>query len=520
MEPGERQDELRALVDPGSSLSWRVRCSHRRAWPHPHTRAQLRSDHPIGYSAKTANRGARVDREHLAGWAAAALASVLVVAATAALAAPTDEEIARLGGPELTPVGAERAGNAEGTIPEWKGGVTEPPPGWKPGMKRVDLFGDDPILFRIDASNVDQHADKLTPGQIALVKSYDGYVMDVYPTRRSCAYPEDYYENAKQNARVARVDDDCFLRAGIQSPLFPLPENGCQVIQNAKLSIFNAVIGFDRIEVTLVPTNSGSFVPIRRRQIQYSRSVDPDFGTFDDLEGIWAKALNIVLSPPKQAGEITLVHVLTNGHLEAWTYNPGQRRVRRNPNFEYDNPVPGWQGLVTIDAVNGYVGAADRYEWKLLGKREIYIPYNNLKFFGSDLKYQDLIQARYPRRDLIHYELHRVWVVEATVRPNKRHTIARRVFYIDEDSWLIVVVDGYDNKGNLWRVSEHLPQLLYEIPSCVSNSGHYYDLVAGRYLITPAFNEEQEADYLAGHNGVVGDDYGFTPDNLRRMGKR
>jgi hypothetical protein len=212
--------------------------------------------------------------------------------------------------------------------------------------------------------------------------------------------------------------------------------------------------------------------------------------------------------------------VLTDGHLDAWTYNPGQRRVRRNPNFEYDNPVPGWQGLVTIDAVNGYVGAADRYNWKLIGKREIYIPYNNVKFFDSDLSYKDMVRPRYPRRDLTRYELHRVWVVEGNVRPDKRHTIARRVFYLDEDSWLIVVVDGYDTKGNLWRVSEHLPQLLYEIPSCVSNAGIYYDLVAGRYVITPAFNEEEEADYLAGHSGEIDDDYGFTPDDLRRMGRR
>jgi hypothetical protein len=461
-----------------------------------------------------------VGRERTAKWTVTGLAAALALAATAAFAAPSEDEIARLGGPELTPVGAERAGNAEGTIPEWKGGVTEAPLGWTPGMKRPDSFGDDAILFSIDASNVEQHADKLTPGQVELVKSYAGYRMDVYPTRRSCAYPEAYYENAKNNARVSRVDEQCFLRDGVSSPVFPLPENGCQVIQNGKLSIFNGVIGFDRIEATLVPTNAGSFVPIRRRQIQYSRTGAPNFKRFDELEGVWTKALNMVVAPPKQAGEITLVHVLTDGHLDAWTYNPGQRRVRRNPNFEYDNPVPGWQGLVTIDAVNGFVGAADRYNWKLIGKREIYIPYNNVKFFDSDLAYKDIVQPRYPRRDLIRYELHRVWVVEATVRPDKRHTIPRRVFYLDEDSWLIVAVDGYDTKGNLWRVSEYLPQLLYEIPSCVSNGGIYYDLVAGRYVITPALNEEEEADYLAGHKGEIGDDYGFTPDDLRRMGRR
>lgn len=439
--------------------------------------------------------------------------------ATSAHAGATEEEIARLGGPELTPVGAERAGNAEGTIPEWKGGVTEPPPGWKPGEKRVDLFAEDRVLFSIDASNVDRYADDLSPGQIELIRSYDGYRMDVYPSRRSCAYPESDYENAKRNARVARVDEDCFLQAGLRSPMFPLPETGCEVIQNGKLSVFNGLVGYDRYEATLVPTRSGSFVPIRRQQKFVFLSQMPGVDSFDDLGGVWTKSLSHIVSPPKQAGELTLVHAMTEGHLKAWTYNPGQRRVRRNPNFEYDNPVPGWQGLVMIDQVNGYVGAADRYDWKLIGKRELYVPYNGHDFFSSDVRYEGLIQPRYPRRDLIRYELHRVWVVEGTVRPDKRHALARRRFYIDEDSWLIVVVDAYDTRGNLWKVQEHVPQLVYEIPSCVSNGGIYYDLVAGRYVVTPAFNEEEEADYRAGHTGGV-DDEGFAPDDLRRLGRR
>jgi hypothetical protein len=459
----------------------------------------------------------------MARWTATALAAALALAAPAAFAVPTEEEIARLGGPELTPVGAERAGNAEGTIPEWTGGVTEPPPGWEPGMKRPDLFADDEILFTIDASNVDQHADKLTPGQIALIKSYDGYTMNVYPSRRSCAYPPQDYEFVKDNARNARVDDQCFLLAGMRNPVFPIPKTGCEAIQNVRVSSFNGLTGYDRREATLIPTKSGSFVPVVRRQVLYFRTHDPAYKTFDDLDGVWTKSLSHNFAPPKQAGEITLVHSLTDGHLKAWTYNPGQRRVRRNPNFEYDNPIPGFQGLMTIDATNGFVGAADRYNWKLLGKRELYIPYNNLKFFDSNLKYKDLIKPRYARRDLIRYELHRVWVIEGTVRDDKRHTIARRVFYVDEDVWFASVVDGYDTRGNLWRVSEHLPQLLFEIPSCVNNGGIYYDLVAGRYVITPAFNEEKEARYehLGTEDRKVADDRGlFKPDDLRRMGRR
>jgi hypothetical protein len=458
----------------------------------------------------------------MAKWAGTVLGAALGLGAVA-FAVPTEEQIARLGGPELTPVGAERAGNAEGTIPEWTGGVTEPPPGWKPGMKRPDIFADDPILFTIDASNVDQYADKLTPGQIALIKSYDGYHMNVYPSRRSCALPEEEYESIERNARIASVDDQCFLTGGMRVILFPFPENGCQAMHNGRVSHFGALTGYDRMEATLIPTKSGSFVPIRRRQVLYFRTHDPKFETFDDLDGVWTKSLSQTVAPPKQAGEITLVHQLNDGHLKAWTYNPGQRRVRRNPNFEYDNPIPGFQGLMTIDQTNGYVGAADRYNWKLLGKRELYVPYNNVKFFDPDLKYKEMIQPRYVRRDLIRYELHRVWVVEATVKPDKRHTIARRVFYLDEDTWLFVAADGYDTRGDLWRVSEHFPQLLYEFPSCVNNGCVYYDLVAGRYVVTPAFNEEKEPIYehMGTEDRTIADDKGlFKPDDLRRMGRR
>jgi hypothetical protein len=448
-----------------------------------------------------------------------ALGTGLLLAASPAFAGLTEEEIASLGGPKLTPIGAERAGNAEGTIPEWTGGITEPPPGWKPGDRRIDLFKNDKILFSIDRDNVDQHKDKLSPGQVALINTYDGYRMDIYPSRRTCAYPEDDYRNAKVNARVSVVDEDCFLQGGLRSPVFPIPKTGCQLIQNGKLSTFNGLRGYDRYEATIVPTKGGAFVPIKRRQQFYFTNHDPKFTSFDQLDGIWTKSMSRSMAPPKVAGEITLVHAEAGGHLRAWTYNPGQRRVRRAPKFEYDNPVNGWQGLVTIDQVNGYVGAADRYDWTMVGKKEMYIPYNAAKFSSPDITYKDLIQARFPKREAMRYELHRVWVVEGNVRKGKRHIMPRRTMYLDEDSWIITATDAYDTRGELWRVQETIPQLLYEVPSCINNGTIFYDLVAGRYLVSPVFNEELEADYLAGHTGKI-DDSGFAPNDLRKIGRR
>ncbi len=448
-----------------------------------------------------------------------ALGTGLSLAAAPGGAQLSEEEIARLGGPELTPVGAERAGNAEGTIPEWTGGVTEVPPGWKPGDQRIDLFRDDRVLFSIDRGNVDQHKDKLSPGQVALIETYDGYRMDVYPSRRSCAYPEEDYEQTKRNGREASVDENCFLTGGLSAPVFPIPKTGCEALQNAKLSTFNGIIGYDRMEATLVPTKGGAFVPIKRRQLFWFNNRDPNVTRFEELNNIWTKSFSHSLAPPKVAGEITLVHAEAGGRLRAWTYNPGQRRVRRAPRFEYDNPVNGWQGLVTIDQVNGYVGAADRYDWKIVGKKEMYVPYNAQKFSDPTMTYKNLIQARYPAREAIRYELHRVWVIEGNVKSGKRHIMPRRVMYVDEDSWLILAADAYDTRGELWRVQEGIPQVIYEVPSCIMNGHIFYDLVAGRYVVSPAFNEELEADYLAGHTGKVTDE-GFAPSDLRKVGRR
>jgi hypothetical protein len=441
----------------------------------------------------------------------------LLVAAAPAGAGP-EEDRARLGG-ELTAMGANPAANADGSIPAWAGGVTKPPAGWSPGEVRVDVFGEDQPLFTIDASNVAEYADKLTDGQRALIESYDGYTMPVYPTRRSCAYADEVYERVKANVGVASVDEDCLLTGGAGSPLFPIPRTGCELIHNAKLGVYNGLWGFDRIEATIVPTRSGAFVPTRRRQALWLAVNQPRFPTFESYEGIISKSLSHTDSPPKQAGDVTLVHAQAEGHLKAWTYNPGQRRVRRAPNFEYDNPVPGWQGLVTVDQVNGFVGAADRYDWKILGQRELYVPYNNHAIFDKKYKYKDIVLPRYPRRDLMRYELHRVWIAEATVRDDKRHVMPRRVFYLDEDSWLILAADAYDARGELWRVSEHLPQLIYEVPACIATTSVYFDLVAGRYVVSPLDNEEEEADYLAGREGRMTDS-GFSPDDIRRLGKR
>ncbi|MDH3603395.1 MAG: DUF1329 domain-containing protein, partial [Candidatus Tectomicrobia bacterium] len=115
------------------------------------------------------------------------LLSVLFGISSGAIAAVSEQEAAQLG-KELTPVGAEQAGNADKSIPERDGGEREAPAGWESGKPRHEAWphSNEKPLYTIDASNADQYADKLSAGQLALLKTISGYKMDVYPSRRTC----------------------------------------------------------------------------------------------------------------------------------------------------------------------------------------------------------------------------------------------------------------------------------------------------------------------------------------------
>ena len=166
----------------------------------------------------------------------ALVAALCALTADGALAAVSEAEAARLG-KDLTPVGAERAGNKDGSIPAWTGGITQPPAGWKVGQKRINPFKADKPLYSIDAGNVDKYKDKLSEGQVALVKTLKGYRMDVYPTRRSCGFPDFVYERTKVNAKEARLAANGWglEKAMGAAVVFPMPSNGAEAVWNHKL---------------------------------------------------------------------------------------------------------------------------------------------------------------------------------------------------------------------------------------------------------------------------------------------
>lgn len=436
--------------------------------------------------------------------------------AAAAHAAITAEQAARLGA-DLTPVGAEKAGNVSGTIPAWTGGITTPPAGYTVGMHHPDPFAGDKPLYTVTGENLAQHAAQVPAGIQALIKAYPAsYRLPVYPTRRSASYPQAIYDATRKIATTAVLAEG---GNGVDNALiglpFPIPASGQEAIWNHLMRYRG--VGVTRNIAQASPTRNGAYVPVQFADeflLNYSR---PDI-TPETLDNVIVYFRQEVLSPARLAGSILFVHETLNQVKEsrrAWVYNTGQRRVRRAPNVAYDNPGTASDGMRTTDQFDMYSGAIDRYNWKLVGKQEMIVPYNAYRLHSDKVKYKDILTPLHINQDLTRYELHRVWVVEATLKEGSSHIYPRRTFYIDEDSWQVLVVDQYDSRGDIWRVSEGHCINYYDEPTFWTTLEVHTDIVAGRYLAIGLDNETDMYNFKA-----VKTPEDFTPAALRREGVR
>ena len=428
------------------------------------------------------------------------------------LAQVSATEAARLG-QELTPMGAERAGNAAGTIPAWDGGLATPLAGHVAGGHYADPFTEDAVQFTIDATNLDQYRDQLTPGQIALLETYPTWRMNVYPTRRSAAFPPVHYEQTMANATRAVLADGGRAITGTTGGVpFPIPQNGMEAIWNHLTRYRGEAYAMNWSQAAV--TRTGSYTPVR-----FEYEYDFHYGSLDKSaeqieEGKLFNFLQTVTAPARLAGQILLVHEYLD-RRQAWTYNPGQRRVRLAPNVAYDNPGTAADGLRTNDDFDMFNGAIDRYDWTLVGKREIYVPYNAYRLVGNTIGMADVLQAGHINPDHARYELHRVWVVDATLKQGTSHIYKRRTFYLDEDSWSVLVVDKYDARDQLWRVSELHTINWYDIPMVYPNLEVHHDLQSGRYIAMGLRNDESRV-----YQSIEPRPARFTPAGLRGVGTR
>ena len=420
-------------------------------------------------------------------------------------------QAARLGA-DLTPLGAERAGNAAGTIPAWTGGVT-PPAGYQPGMHHPDPYADDAMLYRVDGADLSQHRELLPAGLADLLERHPDYYLQVYPTRRSAANPQRIYDATRANAeRAELIANGNGVSGAVAGIPFPIPQDGMEVIWNHILHYKGDQTHFINNQAVVI--NGKSNLIKRDRYVYYI--YNRDGMTIEDMDNTLLYYRYQVTAPAKLSGTSLVVQdpldqVLTT--RRAWRYSPSDRRVRRLPSLAYDSVQPDTSGLATADVVDAYNGAPDRYEWVLLGKREMLVPYNSYKVHQQGLAYDEIVLPGTLNPALLRYELHRVWEVEARLRTGYSHPYATRRFYLDEDSWSILAADLYDARGELVGLQESHPISYYEVPMFNSTLETLYHLKTGNYFVDGLDNNEPMYDF----------DYpmspqDFTPQALRRAG--
>ncbi|MBB2497107.1 DUF1329 domain-containing protein [Aquipseudomonas ullengensis] len=445
-------------------------------------------------------------------------ALALSLLATGVMAAVTEQEAAQLGS-SLTPLGGQKEGNADGSIPAWNGGLA---PGAAPvanGFLGNPFEGEQP-LFTITAANVDQYKDKLTPGQYAMLKRYPStYKIPVYKTQRTAATPQVIADEVKKTAVTAELIND---GSGLNNfsdahyyP-FPIPKSGVEVVWN-HITRYRGQ-NFRRETAQAAPQANGVYTTVTfKEEAAFPRYISG--GDKESGANVLFYYKQRVTGPARLAGNVLLAHETldqVNEPRMAWVYNSGQRRVRRAPQVAYDGPGTAADGLRTADNADLFNGAPDRYDWKLVGKKEMYVPYNNYMLNSPKLKYDDIIKPGHLNQDLTRYELHRVWHVVATLKAGERHIYGKRDMYFDEDTWEAVEVDHYDGRGQLWRVGEGHALNDYQQGIASYAAIALYDLIAGRYLVSNLANESES-----------GTEYGadltmteFTPASLRNAGIR
>ncbi|SCB21458.1 DUF1329 domain-containing protein [Cupriavidus alkaliphilus] len=389
---------------------------------------------------------------------------------------------------DLTPEGGVRAAGKDGAVPAYAG-KQSPEAGWEWGKFRGDFWKhkNEKPLYSIDASNVDKYADRLTPGQLALVKQKKGYRMDVYPSHRECQVPDFVAQNSKANLTGAKLDPggEKLQTATLPGIAFPQPKTGAEAILNYIYRYHGEGLEWPKMVTVISPRpGSNEWIDVISPQHTFFPWGKPGKTTPQDVDQLSSAAFFKMESPPALAGQAFVQRQYFNKASETFYYFPGQRRVRRMPAYTHDAPVIGMENQYLIDEANMFYGTIDRFDWKLVGKKEMIVPYNAFGMYKFKDKLRDVATPDGVASANRRYEMHRVWVVEATLKPSARHVASKKVFYLDEDSWLALVGEDYDAQGKLWKVRESYPIPVWELGGTCDNLPFaMYDLNNGRYVM-------------------------------------
>ncbi len=419
--------------------------------------------------------------------------------------------------PSLTTIGAERSGNTESTIPPWSGGITSPPAGYQKGDWHPDPFATDQIVTVVNKANANKFQEYLSAGHLALLNKYPNtYHLNIYPTRRSASHPQSVLEHTTKYSGEAKIINEGAGVSGIVVGVpFPHPSNGQEAIWNARLSYKAG--GYSGYFTQVLTTNSGAYeFSVWQHEIEFMYSDHRT--TLESFDNIKTRGLLRTLRPAKNAGNLFVYHRFLNSHgieRRNWSYNAGTRRVKRSTNSSHDTPMNRSSGIHLWDQSEMWRGPITDFNWTLLGKREMYVPYNAYLLHSGGTAVDAIIKPKHINQDLARYELHRVWVVEANLKTDRSHIYKRRRYYIDEDSWRIMFAEHYNEAGQVDRFSESHDINYYEVPLMYPTLETYYKLDTERYYVTNIDNEYSPFDFSFDQSPSF-----FSPGRLKMKAKR
>jgi hypothetical protein len=340
----------------------------------------------------------------------------------------------------------------------------------------------------INASNMTQYADNLSEGVMAMMTKY-GYSIKVYPTHRTACAPQWVYDNIAKNCVTAQLEAGGgrlgFNNAYGGTP-FPIPDTsdplaaGAEIIWNHETRWQGEAIQYSSTGWVVSggsPILSNA-VPNFWRYPYYDKN-----GSLATFKGFINQEFDPLTGPPNLVGEEVIEWLHTDPYKypdQIWELLNGQARVRRAPELNFDTPSSFADGLANYDEYYGFVDSLEKYDWKFLEKKEVYIPYNNNGLFLPPV--DQVFLPHFVNPDLVRWEKHRVWVVEATLHPGERNVLARRRFYVDEDRWAIALTDAWDADNALYHVQTTFNIVRPDLPGTVLFGPVVYNLQKNQYV--------------------------------------
>jgi Protein of unknown function (DUF1329) len=422
--------------------------------------------------------------------------------------------------------GAEGGANKAGSIPAFAGRDV-PDAGWGQGKLRGDYwkYRNEKLLFSITADNVDKYADNLSPGQVAMFKQIKGYRMDIYPTHRDCGFPDWMQDNIKKNAANAKLDagGDHLASATLPGLPFPGAKTGQEAIWNYLTRYRGIGAQWKKVNTMVSPRpGSSEWISVTSHQTLYF-PWGKKGANMPESSGQLYSIYFAYDTPPALAGQgLVQTYNFANNDTPGYYYFPGQRRVRRMPSYDYDAPQIGFENQYTVDEPWLFNGDIDRFDWKLVGKKEMYVPYNDFAMYDFKKNVNDVFKPDQVDPSARRYELHRVYVVEASLKPNMRHISQKKVLYLDEDTYLALAGEDFDAQGKLWKTKESYPIPIWELGgTCDVEPFTQYNLVAGRYVADQnVVGLGADVNYLeSSGDPQFSADY-YTAENLRSISER